>query len=69
MTTGMLEHSGLGAEYPVLRLVIICGEPGPALAPTAGYGLRTWSIRHRELTVDRALPCGPDGERLGRDRR
>jgi nucleotide-binding universal stress UspA family protein len=43
--------------------------PPPALAPTAGHGLRAWSFRHRELTVDRALPGGPDGEKLGRDRR
>jgi hypothetical protein len=43
--------------------------PPPALARTAGQGLRAWSFRHRELTVDRALPGGPDGEKLGRDRR
>ena len=43
--------------------------PPPALAQTAGRGLRAWSFRHRELTVDRTLPGGPDGEKLGRDRR
>src|SRR5262245_12201681 len=43
--------------------------PPPALAQTAGHGLRAWSFRHRELTVDRALPGGPDGEKLGRDHR
>jgi Universal stress protein family len=41
----------------------------PALAQTARHGLRAWSFRHRELTVKRALPSGPDGEKLGRDRR
>jgi nucleotide-binding universal stress UspA family protein len=50
------------AQCPVLTV------PPPALAQTAGRGLRAWSFRHRELTVDRALPGGPGGERLGRDR-
>jgi len=50
------------APCPVLAV------PPPALAQTAGHGLRAWSFRHRELTVDRALPCGPGGETLGRDR-
>lgn len=51
------------ARCPVLTV------PPPALAQTAGHGLRAWSSRHRELTVDRALPCGPDGQKLRRDRR
>jgi len=50
------------APCPVLTV------PPPALAQTAGHGLRAWSFRHRELTVDRVLPDGPDGEKLGRDR-
>jgi len=48
------------ARCPVLTV------PPPALARTAGHGLRAWSFRHRELTVARALP-EPDGEKLGRD--
>jgi hypothetical protein len=35
---------------------------------TAGHVLRAWSFRHRELTLDRALSGGPDGQKLGRDR-
>ena len=50
------------ARCPVLTV------PPPALARTAGHGLRAWSFRHRELTVARALP-EPDGEKLGRDHR
>ncbi|HKA98543.1 MAG TPA: universal stress protein [Streptosporangiaceae bacterium] len=37
------------ARCPVLTV------PPPALARTAGHGLRAWSFRHRELTVARAL--------------
>jgi hypothetical protein len=37
----------------------------PALASTAGRGLRAWSFRHRELTVARALP-EPDRAKLDR---
>jgi hypothetical protein len=51
------------APCPVLTV------PPPALAQTAGHGMRAWSFRHRELTVDCVLPGGPDGEKLGRDRR
>jgi nucleotide-binding universal stress UspA family protein len=40
--------------------------PPPALARLAGRGWRSWSFRHRELTVARALPA-PDGEKLGRE--
>jgi nucleotide-binding universal stress UspA family protein len=39
--------------------------PPPALAR---QGLRSWSFRHRELTLDRALGEWED-EKLGRDRR
>jgi nucleotide-binding universal stress UspA family protein len=51
------------ARCPVLAV------PPPAMAQTAGHGLRAWSFRHRELTVARALPPGPDSEKLRRDGR
>lgn len=50
------------ASCPVLAV------PPPALTGTAPGGLRAWTFRHRELTVDRALRETP-GERLDRGRR
>jgi len=67
--TGDLLVVGAGRRGPMARighgrvsryclahaLCPVLTVPPPALAPTAGHGLRAWSFRHRELTVDRAL--------------
>jgi nucleotide-binding universal stress UspA family protein len=80
--TGDLLVVGAGRRGPMARirhgrvsryclahaLCPVLTVPPPVLAQTAGRGLRAWSFRHRELTVASALPGGPDGEKLGRDR-
>jgi nucleotide-binding universal stress UspA family protein len=67
--TARIWHGRVGRYCLAHALCPVVTVPPPALAHTAGHGLRAWSFRHRELTVDRALPGGPDGEKLGRDRR
>jgi nucleotide-binding universal stress UspA family protein len=61
-------HGRVSRYYLGHALCPVLTVPPPALAQTAGHGLRAWSFRRRELTVDRALPGGPDGEKPGRDR-
>ena len=67
--TARIWHGRVSRYCLAHALCPVLTVPPPALAQTAGHGLRVWSFRHRELTVDRALPGGPDGEKLGRDRR
>jgi hypothetical protein len=50
-----IRHSRVSRHCLAHALCPVLTVPAPALAPTAGHGLRAWSFRHRELTVDRAL--------------
>jgi Universal stress protein family len=63
-----ISHGGVSRYCVAHALCPVLTVPPPALAQTAGHGLRAWSLRHQELIVDRALPCEVDGEKLGRDR-
>jgi len=67
--TARIWHGRVSRYCLAHALCPVLTVPPPALAQTAGHGLRAWSFRHRELTVDRALPGGADGEKLGRDPR